>query len=120
LAEERYGEMEVIMDESEPKWEDGRKDKLRKLVDWFNSPEAKDLAESMKRADEERIAFLASNPDNGKHGWWVVSGIRHNAIVRTSSAVLAVEKAEAAGAVGEWEAPTARFLSEELPDVVSI
>ena len=59
------------------------------------------------------------NPNNGRAGWWRVSGIRHAAIARASCAREAVEKATSAGLVGDWENPVAEYWTEELPDVFS-
>lgn len=60
---------------------------------------------------------MAAHPDNGRLGFWRVEGMRHNAIVRASSAPEAVEKALEAGVVGDWEDPEANFIGAEMPDV---
>jgi hypothetical protein len=76
------------------------------------------LGECWAAADERRQERLAANPDNGKLGWWQVEGVRHDALVEASSAAEAVTKAIAAGKVGDWEAPEADYIGEELPEVV--
>lgn len=79
-----------------------------------------DMSAEFAQAEKERQDRLASNPGNGRLGWWRVDGIRHNAIVKASSALEAVEKAEKDEAVHDWEMADAWFISEELPDVISL
>lgn len=58
-----------------------------------------------------------THPDNGKAGWWRVSGIRHTAHTKASSATQAIENADKAEIVhSSWEAPSAEYLGEELPE----
>lgn len=83
----------------------------------FNSPEWKACGEEMQRSEEERRKRMENNPDNGKHGWWIVEGIRHSAYARAASAPEAIRKADEAGIVQDWEFPEARFWTEELPEV---
>ena len=59
---------------------------------------------------------MRNDPHNGTEGWWFVSGVRHRAIVRASSAPEAIEKA--ASRVQDWEGPDASWIGETLPDVV--
>ena len=63
-------------------------------------------------------ADIDNHPDNGKHGMWLVSGIRHSCVVnRVSTAREAIEKANASGEVGSWECCTATFLDPNGPEV---
>ena len=62
---------------------------------------------------------LKNHPDNGKVGYWLVSGVRHSAIVKSDSAYNACCKAEEAG-VGDWESPDSSFLGETMPDIVGV
>ena len=78
-----------------------------------------DLTTAFRDAEEQRHKRIASNPNNGRAGWWRVAGIRHSAIARASSAREAVEKALIAGLIGDWEDPEAEFWTEDLPDVFS-
>jgi hypothetical protein len=75
------------------------------------------LRESHIASHEARVAELKANPDNGKDGWWSVDGIRHSAVVKATSALEAIEKAERH--VGDWESPTVQFIGETLPEVFS-
>ncbi len=54
-----------------------------------------------------------------KAGWWRVYGLRHDAIVRASSASEAVQKAIAADLIGDWEDPEAKFWTHKLPEAFS-
>jgi hypothetical protein len=72
----------------------------------------KELGESMNKHSEERVAAFANNPDNGKHGYWEVDGVRHSGFVLASSEAEAVQKAIENGVVGDWEAPTASYVGE--------
>ena len=83
----------------------------------FDSTEWKSCGESMRKSDEERIERMKNHPDNGKCGWWIVDGIRHHAYARATTAMEAIEKADKAGIVQNWEFPEARFWTEDLPDV---
>lgn len=60
---------------------------------------------------------FASDPKNGTQGLWRVSGVRHNAIIRASSAPEAVEKALKAKVVGDWELLDAEFIGVEMPNI---
>jgi hypothetical protein len=73
------------------------------------------LQKSFQEADERMKREHESDPNNGKLGYWQVSGIRHNAVVKASSAMEALKKAE--GHVNDWEMPRAQFLGEQMPDV---
>jgi hypothetical protein len=73
--------------------------------------------EAMRQANEERMERIKNHPDNGKNGWWIVEGIRHRAYAKASSAIEAIEKAEKAGVVQDWECAESWFWTEELPDV---
>lgn len=83
---------------------------------WNENHEA--LAKIFKRRREEREALSVADPDNGKSGYWNVDGVRHSAFVKATSAPEAIAKAVAAGAVGDWESPTASFVGEN-PDVLA-
>ena len=72
-------------------------------------------AEADKKAEEDE----ANDPNNGKMGWWRVSGIRHEAIVRAMSAPEARKKALDDGAVQDWECARAAFIADQLPEVVA-
>lgn len=78
------------------------------------------LGKDWRRISDRRQKAMAEDPNNGKKGWWRVSGVRHNALVRASSALEAVEKVEKKGAVGSWEYPSAEFIGTRLPDVVEM
>ena len=68
---------------------------------------------------ERALLEASTNPDNGKAGWWLVEGLRHSAWAKASSANEAIEKAHDANIVdASWEYPTAKFVYEELPDVI--
>jgi len=73
------------------------------------------LRPCFQAADEKRRERLANHPDNGKHGYWRVTGLRHHATTRASSAQEAVDKCSER--VNDWEGPEAVFIGEELPDV---
>ncbi len=88
------------------------------LRSFLESPWLEKISKLMKEGEEQRLARITSNPDNGKTGWWVVDGVRHSAYARASSAAEAIEKADKAKLVdASWESPEARFWCEELPDV---
>lgn len=76
-----------------------------------------ELAEAFREAEEEREERIRTNPNNGRQGWWRVQGVRHSAYAQASTAREAIDKALAAGIVGDWEEPEATFWKEELPDV---
>jgi hypothetical protein len=96
----------------------GSKNRKFVLASFLDSPAAKALGRALRKADKERMARIANNPDNGKTGWWVVDGIRHSAHARASSAAEAIEKADKARLVAaSWESPEARFWCKKLPDV---
>jgi hypothetical protein len=83
----------------------------------LDSPEWKAHIESIRKLEAERKEKIRNHPDNGKEGWWIVQGIRHSAHARASSAAEAIEKAEKANIVQDWELPDAHFWTKELPDV---
>ena len=78
-----------------------------------------DLKAAFREDEEQRKERIDSNPNNGRFGWWRVSGIRHSAIARAASARDAVDKALNAGFIDDWEDPEAEFWTEKLPDVFS-
>jgi len=82
----------------------------------FDSPAWKALSETMQKAEDERHTRVLNHPDNGKEGWWIVQGMRHSAHVKASSALEAIEKAEKAEIVHDWEFPEAHFWTKDLPD----
>lgn len=86
--------------------------------DWFGSPGQRDIAAAMNKSDRARIARMDSDPNNGRAGWWKVSGLRHCALARASSAGEAVQKASEL--VGDWEGPEASFWCAELPEVFTL
>jgi len=69
----------------------------------------------MERAEQARQKAIAEHPDNGQEGYWLVTGVRHDARTWASSAREAIEKC--ADVVQSWESPEASFWCEELPDV---
>lgn len=76
------------------------------------------VGEALQAGFDETTDRNAENPDNGKEGFWAVWGIRHNAVVKASSAPEAVEKAHNAEKVDKtWENPEADFIGEEMPEV---
>lgn len=79
-----------------------------------------ELKPMFEEQDAKYAAKVAANPDNGRAGWWRVSGVRHDAIARASSAREAIDKCEEAGEVGSWESPDVSFIGEELPDVLGM
>ena len=76
---------------------------------------AAQLRPGFEKAAKERDARIDGHPCNGRLGYWLVAGIRHEARTRASSAAEAIEKC--GGVVQEWESPEAEFIGEELPDV---
>jgi hypothetical protein len=85
-----------------------------------NKDDLKILSDAYAESEIERQKKLKSNPDNGKLGLWLVTGIRHKAIVKASSASEAVEKAEKSGTVGDWEYSDAAYIGEQLPDIYGV
>ena len=59
---------------------------------------------------------MANGPDNGKFGYWHVSGVRHDCYVKTYSAPTAIAKAIEKGPVDDWESPSAYYIGDKLPD----
>ncbi len=128
----RLGFVDVLARELGPTWAFVLERGLRVTVHGRTGPiktaeeRRRDLEELLRPAEDLAVveartrARREANPDNGKSGWWRVDGIRHNALVRASSESEAIDKAENDGAVGEWEAPSARFMGADLPDVVSL
>jgi hypothetical protein len=63
-------------------------------------------------------AAIDNNPDNGKPGMWLVSGIRHSCVVNgVGTARDALDKAIASGKVGLWECCTVKYLDPTGPEV---
>jgi hypothetical protein len=52
-------------------------------------------------------------------GWYRVDGLRHSAVAHATSAAEAVRLAVEAKIIGDWEMPTARWWTDELPVVFS-
>lgn len=110
--------MPVISEKDAARMADDEKTfRMVRFEAFLNDPER---VKACREREEKRLAELASDPNNGKLGWWKVWGLRHTALVKAMSAVEAVEKAEKAEAVQDWEMPTAEFIGEELPDVISL
>jgi len=84
------------------------------MADFLHDPE---VEKAIRKADRERKKRIDSNPFNGRAGWWRVVGVRHSATARAESAREAIDKALAAGLVGDWEGAEVNFWTEELPDV---
>lgn len=82
----------------------------------FDTPQWTAMAEASQKAEDTRQARIAQHPDNGRAGWWIVSGLRHSARCRATTAAEAIHKAAQAGLVGTWECPEASFWTDELPD----
>jgi len=74
---------------------------------------------SWTKHDAERIAKMHAHPNNGTLGWWRVDGIRHEAIVRASSAMEACELANDI-VDPSWESPEASWIGTELPEVIAV
>jgi len=83
--------------------------------DFYKLHKVKDLFEADCKALEEA---LADNPHNGTEGWWKVSGVRHSALVKASSAPQAKEISS--DVVGDWEVLKVEFLGKELPNVLRL
>lgn len=79
-----------------------------------------ELKPMFEKQDAEYEEKVAENPDNGREGWWRVSGIRHAAIAWASSARQAIDKCATADEVGSWESADASFIGEKLPDVFGL
>lgn len=58
------------------------------------------------------------HPDNGKRGFWKVTGVRHSALVQSDSALNAKDLASTL--VGEWEICAIEFLGTTLPEVFGL
>lgn len=80
-----------------------------------NLPKMADLQGSFAESNRARRDRIDSHPDNGKEGYWLVEGVRHDARTKASSAREAIEKCK--GEVDDWESPEATFIGEELPEV---
>lgn len=74
-----------------------------------------DLRPAYAEAEAKRQEEIDSNPDNGRAGFWLVEGIRHDARTRANNAREAIGKCSET--VQSWESPTATFLGKELPEV---
>lgn len=83
----------------------------------FDTPEWDELRDAFQKSEDDRIQRMQNHPDNGKTGYWKVAGTRHDAYAYASSALEAIEKAQKAKLVGDWEFPEAEFFCEELPEV---
>ena len=114
---EYKGTQPVQSEESEEMTAEDKASRIKKFEDFMNDPER---IKRCREAEEQRKAEIANHPDNGKFGWWHVWGLRHTALVRGSSAIEVIKKAEDAGEVQDWEMPTARYMGDDLPDVVSL
>lgn len=75
----------------------------------------KTMRPAFEAAEVERQERIDNHPDNGRTGFWIVEGIRHDARTVANSAREAIDKCSEE--VQSWESPEARFLGEELPDV---
>ena len=90
-----------------------------------DSPECKTKSDNLPKMADLRGVFVESNlarqaridnhPDNGKEGYWLVEGVRHDARTKASSAREAIDKCS--GEVDDWESPEASFIGAELPEV---
>jgi len=66
-------------------------------------------------------AAIDNNPDNGRPGMWLVSGIRHSCVViGVDTARDAMDKAITSGEVGSWECCAVKYLDPKGPEVVPI
>jgi len=101
---------------------------IRYVKDWFGSRWRRfrydprkfrrtmdELHELFRKDLDDMVARLRDCPDNGRTGYWSVTGMRHNAIVKASSALEAVERAKEI--VQDWELVSAEFLGENMPDI---
>ena len=66
-------------------------------------------------------AEIDNNPDNGKHGMWLVSGMRHSCVVNgVGTARDALDKAITSGEVGSWECEMVKYLDPNGPEVFPV
>lgn len=86
---------------------------LERWQEWTKSLDAlrQDSAAELAWHEQEGIQ---NHPDNGKFGYWLISGIRHQAIVQASSAPQAAEIAMEQELVGAWELMDACYLGQEI------
>ena len=63
---------------------------------------------------------ITTDTSTEQTGFWFVSGIRHGAITRASSAEEAIRKSIDAGAVGDWESASADFIGVDMPEVIQV
>lgn len=75
----------------------------------------KDIQDSFREAEERLRQDHENDPNNGKLGYWEITGLRHQSVVKASSAMEALKKTE--HHVRDWETPRARFLGEQMPDI---
>jgi len=102
-------------------------DDLEEAVKWArkNGNELEPHPEIAKRdelfASDTFYMDLDKNPDNGKHGMWLVSGIRHSCVVNgVCTARGALDKAIASGKVGSWEGRRVKYLDPGGPEVFPV
>jgi len=83
-----------------------------------NMQELRELSDSSSAKFDEEID---NNPDNGKLGMWLVSGVRHSCLVNgVSTAREAMDKAIASGEVGSWEFIEVRYLDPSGPQCIPV
>ncbi|NWH06329.1 hypothetical protein [Desulfobacter latus] len=90
-------------------------DKPNSLGDFLKSDVVEEFREKMIEAEEKNKRMIRNHEKNGTMGYWCVSGIRHNAIIKTDRADMAIELAK--NIVQDWEMPSVEFLGEDFPDV---
>jgi hypothetical protein len=80
-----------------------------------SNAQLEELRDLYAKCEAERQKRIDAHPDNGRTGFWYVSGIRHETYCTASSAREAIDKAIASGEVGDWESPDATYVGESLP-----
>ena len=90
------------------------KTKAERRNDFENN--LRELQKMFQDSEKDRLEQIKENPDNGKFGIWVVEGVRHCAYCKASNADEAISKCNAI--VDGWENPIAKFIGEEMPDIL--
>lgn len=114
------GEWEWVLDNGEPKFSlHGRSNVIKPREERIAEFSAM-LARLHELQEKTPPKPPPTHEKDGTLGWWRVDGVRHDAIVKASSAAEAIDKAVKADAVGSWESPDADWIGEELPEVMSV
>jgi len=78
----------------------------------------KHIRKGLVEAHNKRIEEIRNHEMNGTMGFWLVTGIRHKAIVKTDQADTAAEIAKEI--VGDWALLAVDFIGTEFPDLFEI